>query len=113
MESLSISPINLFLQAGAVGKLVMAALALTSVWCWVLIIEGVVASLRVGRALQAARAGTLTPALAPLAEAGRRAADLAIAGETAGERRRRIAEAMARAAREWPPAQRAACPTSR
>ena len=36
------SPVGLFLRAGLVGKAVMAVLFLASLWCWVLIVEGVV-----------------------------------------------------------------------
>jgi biopolymer transport protein ExbB/TolQ len=100
LESLSISPINLFLQAGPIGKVVMGGLGLASVWCWILIIEGVVSVARVGRALRVARAGASAGGLEPIAQAGRRAADLAVAGETASERRQRIGEAMARAGRD-------------
>ena len=100
MESLSISPINLFLQAGPVGKVVMGALGLASIWCWVLIIEGAVEVVRLGRAIRAARAGTSASGLQGIADAGRGAADLAVAGETISERRQRIGEAMARAGRE-------------
>ena len=98
LESLSISPVNLFLQAGPIGKVVMAALGLASIWCWVLIIEGVVAVVRLGRALRAARAGEA--ALEPIAAAGRQAAELNVNAETVSERRQRIGEAMARAGRE-------------
>ena len=98
LESLSISPVNLFLQAGPIGKVVMAALGLASIWCWVLIIEGVVAIVRLGRALRAARAGEA--ALEPIAAAGRQAAELNVDAETVSERRQRIGEAMARAGRE-------------
>ncbi len=100
MQGLSISPINLFLQAGPIGKIVMGALGLASVWCWVLIIEGVVAVARIGRALAAARAGRGAAGLESVLQAGRQAAGLALSGETAGERRQRIGEAMARAARD-------------
>jgi len=98
LESLSISPVNLFLQAGPIGKVVMAALGLASIWCWVLIVEGVVAVVRLGRALRAARAGDV--ALESVAAAGRHAAALSVAAETVSERRQRIGEAMARAGRE-------------
>jgi biopolymer transport protein ExbB len=100
LESLSISPINLFLQAGPIGKAVMGALGLASVWCWVLIIEGMVSVFRVGRALRAARAGSRPASLEPIAEAGREAAGLTVANETATERRQRIGEAMMRAGRD-------------
>ena len=101
LESLSISPVNLFLQAGPIGKVVMGALGLASIWCWVLIIEGVVSIVRVGRALRTARAGGEAAALAPIAEAGRQAAELTVAQETASERRQRIGEAMARSGRDF------------
>jgi biopolymer transport protein ExbB/TolQ len=100
LDSLSISPINLFVQAGWIGKIVMGALGLASVWCWVLIVEGVVAVVRVGRALRVARAGQSAAGLEPIVRAGRQAADLKVAAETASERRQRIAEAMARAGRD-------------
>jgi biopolymer transport protein ExbB/TolQ len=100
LESLSISPINLFLQAGLIGKIVMGALGLASVWCWVLIVEGIVAVVRIGRALRIARAGQSAAGLEPIVRAGRQAADLKVAEETSSERRQRIAEAMARAGRD-------------
>ena len=98
MESLS--PLNLFLQAGPVGKAVMGVLGLASVWCWVLIVEGAVSATRLGRALRGARGGAGGAGLEPIVEAGREAAELAVAGETASERRQRIGEAMARAGRD-------------
>jgi biopolymer transport protein ExbB len=101
LESLSISPVNLFLQAGPIGKVVMGALGLASIWCWVLIIEGVVSIVNVGRALRVARAGGKAEALEPIAEAGRQAAALTVADETTSERRQRIGEAMARSGRDF------------
>ena len=98
MESLSISPVNLFLQAGPVGKVVMGALGLASVWCWILIVEGLFAVSRVGGALRKARAGQ--GGLDAVAEAGRQAAALDLGGESVTERRQRIGEAMARAGRD-------------
>jgi len=100
MESLTLSPIGLFLQAGPVGKAVMAVLALASVWSLALIVEGVYMALALGRALRRARAGDETPRVAPIFAEGERAAGVVIAGESVGERRRRIGETMARAARE-------------
>ena len=50
MDGLNISPWGLFLEAGPVGKGVMALLLLMSIWCWVLIIEGIVAVVRLRRA---------------------------------------------------------------
>ena len=52
MQGLSLSPVGLFLEASLVGKAVMAALFLASLWSWVLIIEGVVSVMRLRRAVQ-------------------------------------------------------------
>jgi len=41
MQGLDLSPVGLFFEAGLVGKAVMAVLFVASLWCWVLIIEGV------------------------------------------------------------------------
>ena len=49
MEGLSLSPVGLFLAAGLVGKFLMAAPFLASLWCWVLIVEGVISVVRLGR----------------------------------------------------------------
>lgn len=100
MDSLSISPVNLFLQAGPVGKAVMALLGLASIYGWAAILEGIFATLRIGAAIRAARTSGRTGKLEPVAAAGRRAASIQLPGETVSERRQRIAEAMARAGRE-------------
>jgi biopolymer transport protein ExbB/TolQ len=98
----ALDPISLFLHAGMVAKLVMLLLTAASVWCWVLIVEGTWSVLRLGRAIAAARGrgpaerGVL---LSPVAEAGAQAASLAIPGESVGEARARIVDAMGRAAR--------------
>ena len=57
MQGLDLSPVGLFLSAGLVGKAVMAVLFVASLWCWVLIVEGVVSVVRLRRAVRAARAG--------------------------------------------------------
>ncbi len=101
MDALNLSPIGLFLEAGLVGKFVMAVLFLASLWCWVLIIEGVISLARVRRAVRAARAGgEIAKPLSAVALAGDDEARRRIPGETVGELRARISEAMARAARE-------------
>ena len=100
MDSLSISPINLFWQAGPVGKAVMALLGLASIYGWAIILEGVFASRRLGRAIRDARQSGQPGKLSPVADAGRGAAAIVLAAETVSERRQRIAEAMARAGRE-------------
>jgi biopolymer transport protein ExbB/TolQ len=102
MQGIDLSPVTLFLSAGPVGKGVMATLILASLWCWVLIIEGVVSVSRLKRAVRAARAGAgaPAPALVGVVKAGEEESRRRLAGETVGEIRARIADAMARAARE-------------
>ena len=75
----------------------MAVLLLASLWCWILIVEGVFTVVRLARALRAARAGASSPLLAPIEAAGRSAARLAVIGESVGEKRQRVAETMSRA----------------
>ena len=102
MENIvSLTPVGLFLQAGPVAKIVLSLLLVASIWCWVLIIEGIWGVVALRRAIRAARAAgqyMASGALLPVIEAGRHAAALSIAGETVGERRARIAESMDRAA---------------
>jgi biopolymer transport protein ExbB/TolQ len=101
VQGMDLSPIGLFLEAGLVGKFVMAVLFLASLWCWVLIIEGVISVARIRRAVRTARAGgALAKSLAGVAIAGDDEARRRISGETVGELRARISDAMARAARE-------------
>jgi len=98
---MNLSPVGLFLEASLVGKAVMAVLFLASLWCWVLIIEGAVSVVRLRRAVRAARAGGAMPkTLQAVASAGDEEARRRIPGETVGELRSRISDAMARAARE-------------
>jgi biopolymer transport protein ExbB/TolQ len=103
MESmtLSLTPLGLFLQAGPVAKGVFLLLLAASIWCWVLIIEGLWSIGRLSRAIRITRASerhSTTELLSPIIEAGRRAAMLAISGETAGESRMRVADCMHREA---------------
>ena len=42
MNSADLSPIEFFMLAGTVGRAVMIILLGASIWCWVLIIEGIV-----------------------------------------------------------------------
>ena len=94
----ALTPVALFLQAGPVAKTVILLLVAASIWCWVLIIEGIwsVAALR--RAVRAARAGQDAALLRSVAEAGRQAIALAIPGESVGEARARVVDSMGRAA---------------
>ncbi len=101
MDHTSLSPLAMFLNAGPVGKVVMALLLLASVWTWVLIVEGVVAVMRIGKATATARAGGPVGLLAPVEAAGREAYALDLPDETIGDKRERIAEHMSRTAREF------------
>jgi biopolymer transport protein ExbB/TolQ len=98
-----LTPIALFTEAGLVAKAVMLILMAASVWCWILIIEGIWSVMRLKRAVSVARHGESVEVggrgdlLRPLLSAGREAAALSIPGETAGEARQRVAEAMNRA----------------
>jgi biopolymer transport protein ExbB/TolQ len=101
MQDMDLSPAGLFMEAGLVGKGVMAVLFLASLYCWVLIIEGVISVARIRRAVRAARAGgPVAQSLSRVAEAGDEEAHRRIPGETVSEVRARISDSMARAARE-------------
>jgi biopolymer transport protein ExbB/TolQ len=101
MQGLDLSPVGLFLSAGLVGKAVMAVLFAASLWCWVLIVEGVISVVRLRRAVRAARAGVaVAGALSAVVEAGEAETHRRIPGETVSEVRARIADGMARSARE-------------
>jgi biopolymer transport protein ExbB/TolQ len=100
MDGLSISPVSLFIQAGLVGKSVILLLVLASVWCWVLIFEGLFSVSRLNRAVRGARGGQDNELIAPIARSGLEAATVNIAGEGPTDIRQRIVEAMNRAGRE-------------
>ncbi|MCQ4189580.1 flagellar motor protein MotA, partial [Methylocystis sp. NLS-7] len=57
MDYNTLSPLAMFLNAGPVGKAVMALLLLASIWTWVLIVEGVVAVTRIAKSARSARLG--------------------------------------------------------
>jgi biopolymer transport protein ExbB len=97
----SLTPIGLFLQAGFVAKAVLLILVAASIWCWVLIIEGLWCIRRLNRAIRTVRGGGQHPStelLVPIIEAGGAAAALTIPGESVGEARTRVADCMRRAA---------------
>jgi biopolymer transport protein ExbB/TolQ len=98
-SSLSLSPLTLFINAGLVGKFVMLVLALASIWCWALIIEGAFAARRLRRDL-AEGDESHSPLLSNIVAAGNQACALTVIGESIGEKRQRVTEAMRRAARE-------------
>jgi biopolymer transport protein ExbB/TolQ len=92
MDALSLSPLALFMQAGAVGKIVMIVLGLASVWCWLLIVEALFGLARLSRALRDPK----SPLLAQSDVEGFNEAHIKIAGETVSERRARVTEKLTR-----------------
>ncbi|MGO9432528.1 MotA/TolQ/ExbB proton channel family protein [Rhodoblastus sp.] len=98
-SSLSLSPLSLFLHAGFVGKFVMIVLALASIWCWALIVEGAYAARKLRRDLADADEAH-SPLLTGIVAAGQKACGLTVIGESVGEKRQRVSEAMRRTARE-------------
>ena len=51
----SLTPLGLFLQAGPVAKAVFLLLLAASIWCWVLIIEGLLSIRRLNQGIRVAR----------------------------------------------------------
>ena len=103
MDQITLSPIAFFNQAGPVGKVVIGLLLVASIWCWALIIEGIVNAFRFGRALKRWHGHAESPLLDPILQAGRdafsRGKDLD-KGLDAGETRHRVVEAMNRRAKK-------------
>lgn len=89
-----------FLEAGIVGKLVMALLAFASIWTWLLIGEGLFALFKLKRAVKLDAAGGAGCIIEPIIAAGQRSASIMIAQEGPGELRQRIVEAMNRRAQD-------------
>ena len=100
MDYSSINPLTMFYAAGLVGKSVILLLLAASVYTWVLIVMGAYSIVKIGRSAQSARSGGDVGVLAPIDAVGRSAAALNVEGESANERRERIAEQMSRAGRE-------------
>ena len=100
MDYSSINPLTMFFAAGLVGKSVILLLLAASIYTWVLIVMGAYSIVKIGRSAQSARSGGGVGVLAPIDAVGKGAAALNVEGESANERRERIAEQMSRAARE-------------
>ena len=100
MDYSSINPLTMFYAAGLVGKSVILLLLAASVYTWVLIVMGAYSIVKISRSAQTARSGGDVGVLAPVDAVGKGAAALHVEGESANERRERIAEQMSRAARE-------------
>ena len=100
MESVSLSPMGLFAQAGPVGKTVIILLAIASVWCWYQIFDGLLGILRLGGALKRARSNERTILLDPIVSAGaKEALETRFADESTGDVRQLMMEAMNREGR--------------
>ena len=99
MDQITLSPMEFFHQAGPVGKVVIGILLIASIWCWALIIEGVVHAFRFGAALKRWHRQENSPLLDPILVAG---ADALVRarGLDAGETRHRTVEAMNRSAKK-------------
>ena len=100
MDTESLSPLGFFLLAGGVGKAVMLILLAASIWCWVLIVEGIVRIAQLRAAVRRWQAGEAVAMLVRVSDAADAATDLFIPGESVGETRLRVQEAMNRAARQ-------------
>jgi len=100
MDYSSINPLTMFFAAGLVGKSVILLLLAASIYTWVLIVMGAYSIVKIGRSTQSARSGGDVGVLAPIDAVGKGAAALNVEGESANERRERIAEQMSRTARE-------------
>ena len=96
MDDFTLSPLGLFVQAGPVGKAVMALLLAASIWCWLLIAESIFGVVRLSRALAVAKSGGVAPLLAPIQTAGMEEARIRIQAETVSEKRQRVADKMTR-----------------
>jgi biopolymer transport protein ExbB/TolQ len=101
MESNALSPVAMFMNAGSVGKFVMALLLLASIWTWVLIVEGVYVVARISKSARAACAGKSPGFLVHIAAVGQQAIDVDMPGESIGEKRERIAKTMRGTAQEF------------
>jgi biopolymer transport protein ExbB/TolQ len=99
MNAIGLSPLALFVQAGLVGKCVMALLFFVSVWGWALILQVWLSARRLSTAVRAARRDEESALVAGVLEAGLGAQAVRVASETHADRRWRIGEIMTRAAR--------------
>ena len=100
MESVSLSPMGLFAQAGPVGKTVIILLGIASVWGWYQIFDGLVGIFRLGGSLKRARRNEAGSLLDPVISAGaREALQDRFADESTGDVRQLMMEAMSREGR--------------
>jgi biopolymer transport protein ExbB/TolQ len=95
----TISVVDLFMQAGPVGKAVITGLLAVSLWCWSLILLIALSVRRLKKGISQAAAGRPSPVATALYDTGVAARRIAIPGESVGETRARLQEAMNRSAR--------------
>ena len=96
----SLSPTDLFWQAGPVVKGVMLLLILSSVWCWTIIAQCAIGLNTLRRAISLAQAGQRPALLAPVFEAGNAEAKYYITDEPSPARRDRVISTMRRRVQE-------------
>jgi len=100
MESVSLSPLGLFAQAGPVGKSVIILLGIASVWCWYQIFDGLLGIALLGGALKRARRDQQSKLIDPVVGAGvRESQQYRFADESTGDVRQLMMEAMNREGR--------------
>ena len=100
MESVSLSPLGLFAQAGPVGKTVIILLGIASVWCWYQIFDGLLGIALLGGALKRARRDQQSKLIDPVVGAGvRESQQYRFADESTGDVRQLMMEAMNREGR--------------
>ena len=100
MESISLSPVGLFTQAGPVGKTVIILLGIASVWCWYQIFDGLMGLARLGGALRRAQADKEAALLDQLIGAGvAESQKPRFSDASSGDVRQLMVEAMSREGR--------------
>ena len=100
MESVSLSPMGLFAQAGPVGKTVIILLGIASVWCWYQIFDGIVGIVRLGGSLKRARRNEQAKLIDAVVAAGiSESHQERFADESTGDVRQLMMEAMSREGR--------------
>ena len=96
MQAAQLSPIELFMQAGLVVKGVIVLLALSSIWCWAIIVRCRIGLAKVKRAASRLAAGAQSAMVTEVLNAGSREAALDYVAETSSERHARVSAAMRR-----------------
>lgn len=101
MPIADMSPVVLFINAGFIARIVMIVLVVASVVTWILIIDGVYVSRRIGKALKSARAGKANGILWPFNRVAKNSVNWRLKGERPSERRGRISRQMRSAVNKY------------